>query len=167
MSYQSTDQLKNQTRHYTQRVTAASDTRVEINGGAAVLDQMGGLLVNRFGSRHPAQLMVPAELATGKRWQSAYTNTRPDGVLENCLVDYRVVGVETIEVPAGRFDTYRIQWDGEAVGPHNRTRLLHTHWVDPATMWHVRRLDRMQDRTGVDILREAVEITALQRAPRG
>jgi hypothetical protein len=117
------DHLNDKRGRIWQRVTAADDRRVEINGSEVVFDQMGGVLKNRFGEKDPALLIVPAELFTGRRWRSASWNTPRRGSREKVFVEIRVAGLEHVETPAGRFHADRIEFEGEAIGPNHATRI--------------------------------------------
>jgi len=77
-----------------------------LDEGTTVLDQMGGILKNRFGTKTPAALIEPVELAVGKRWRIAYKNMWP-GVVVNNFYDFQVVGVEDVTVPAGTMNLLR------------------------------------------------------------
>ena len=105
-----------------------------------MFDQMGGVLRNRFGTKDPAHLVAPADIAIGKRWRSAFTNIGPDGKASNNFWEARVVALEDVVVPAGTFKAYRIERQGEAraVDGAGMTFLTATDWVDPRTMLVVR-----------------------------
>jgi Caspase domain len=119
-------------------VTAIDGARVLVNGGEIIFDQMGGMLLNRFGAKDPALLGSPADLQVGKRWRSAFTNTRPGGPAARSFYEHRCTALEDLEVPAGRFKAFRVEAQGESV-VQDHIRLLETvHWVDPATMTVVR-----------------------------
>ena len=122
------------------RVTSLDGDRVVFNKGGPVFDQMGGVLRNRFGTKEPAHLMAPADIAIGKRWRSAFTNTGRDGTASNNFWEARVVALEDVVVPAGTFKAYRVERQGEA-RPANgdaMTFLTATDWIDPRTMLVVR-----------------------------
>ena len=96
------------------------------------------LLLNRFGAKDPALLVSPADLQVGKRWRSAFTNTRPGGPTARSFYEHRCTALEDIEVPAGRFKAFRVEAHGEALlqvireqGGAARRLLLVTH--NPAT----------------------------------
>jgi len=122
------------------RVTSLDGDRVIFNNGGPVFDQMGGVLRNRFGTKDPAHLVVPADIAIGKRWRSAFTNTGPGGQRSDNFWEARVVALEDVVVPAGTFKAYRIERHGEArpVNGTDMTFLTATDWVDPRTMLVVR-----------------------------
>jgi hypothetical protein len=133
------DHLTSKSWRFRWAVTAASDRRVEINDGTIVLDQMGGLVLDRFGTKDPALVQAPAELALGKRWRSGYRNHLPARRgTEWCYAESRVVATEVVEVPAGRFDTCRVEQQGESIGHNWRTLWSGTIWIDPSTMFIVR-----------------------------
>ncbi len=115
-------------------VTALDGPRVLINGGEIIFDQMGGLLLNRFGAKDPALLGSPADLQVGKRWRSAFTNTRQGGPAARSFYEHRCTALEDLEVPAGRFKAFRVEAQGEAVLQDHQRLLETVHWVDPATM---------------------------------
>jgi Caspase domain len=126
------------TRRVERRVTYADDTRVEFDGGESVSTQMGGLVRNFTGTKDPPIMMQPADIAVGKRWRSAFTNTTPTGVVETNFYEFRVVALEDVKVPAGTFKAYRVERSGEARRPGGFSRMTGTMWIDPTTMLSVR-----------------------------
>jgi hypothetical protein len=54
----------------------------------------------------------PAELYIGKRWKTQFKQTRASGVVYTFKYDLKVVAKETITVPAGTFETYKIEGRG-------------------------------------------------------
>ena len=78
--------------------------------------------------------MVPADIAVGKKFKSAFTNLRPDGVTETNFWEYHVTGYETVTVPEGTFKALHIVGKGEAVSDGNLTHLTSREWIDPATL---------------------------------
>lgn len=134
-------------------VTSLDGSRVLMNHGAQVFDQMGGVLVNRFGTKTPAVIGAPAGLQVGKRWRSAFSNQRPGGKPSRSFYEHRVTALEELEVPAGRFRVFRIEADGQGE-IEGQVRQLHTSlWIDPATMTMVKQLFR-HTRPGSDQLAE-------------
>jgi hypothetical protein len=149
------------------RVTAVQGTRVLVNGGSLVLDQMGSVIVNGTGSKDPGILLVPADLRLGKRWRSAFRNTPPEGQLSRNYYDHRVEALEDVTVPAGRFKAYRVVSAGQAIRPNGGTDLHFTYWIDPATMWVVRTVARRSVmHKGWPEFHATDELTAIRRAPR-
>lgn len=92
---------------------------------------------------HNGQLQDP--LWVGKRWESRYLYTRRDGSEAEQHRHWEVTARETLEVPAGRFDTLRVESPGE--------RLSITLWYAPAIHFYVRR----ETRGMVEVTQELVE----------
>jgi uncharacterized caspase-like protein len=133
------DRITNTSTRFVDRVTYADNDRAEFNGGAVVFDQMGGVLKNKFGTKKPAVLAVPADLAKGRRWRTAFTNTRPDGVVENSFWDFQVIGLEDVTVPAGTFRSFKMEGAGESrLADGSGAYLRQLRWIDPTTMLSVR-----------------------------
>jgi hypothetical protein len=148
----------------TQRVTYADANRVEINDGDEVMDQMGTVIKNRRGVKDPGYLMVPAELAVGKRWQSAFINRmNPGSKGSTNYYEFRVVALEEVTVPAGTFKAFRIERSGEARPPGQPSVFMDgTMWIDPVTMMMVRN-DLAYRGPGA---RESMRLVRMVRAPR-
>ncbi len=164
--YEQIDHLAGTSQRIGWRVTAADDRLVEINGGQVVLDQMGGWIKDKFGVKDPPMVLIPAELFVGKRWRTAWWETPPEGARVRSFRDLKVAGIETVEVPAGRFATYRVEASGEAIGPWHITRGHATYWIDPATMQIVRAEDSWFDRSGREFYRTTRQLVTSTRAPR-
>ena len=112
---------------------------VIVNDGASVFDQMGSVLKNRFGTKDPGVLNVPVDLAVGRRWRSAFTNTTPEGHTSVNFYEFRVVGLEEVSVPAGTFKAYKVERRGQARPVQGAlTFMSGTAWIDPTTMFAVR-----------------------------
>ena len=150
------------------RVTAIEGTRVVVNAGRLVLDQMGNVIVNETGRKDPGILFAPAQVQVGKRWRSAFTNYPPDGAAsERNFYDHHVAALEDIELPAGKFRVFRIESRGEARRWNGATRMQSTHWVDPQTMWAVRTVTRFSDLYRDWPSRHTTsEMTRINRVPR-
>lgn len=126
------------TTRFTSRVTYADDRRVEFDNGATIVDQMGTTLRNRFGVKNPGSIDYPADIALGKQWRTAFTNTPQGGETTTNFWEIRVTAIEDVAVPAGTFRVFRLEGRGEARGAHSLTFLTKTEWVDPTTMQKVR-----------------------------
>ena len=154
-----TDRLAgNSVSRFRAEVTAIEDGRVMVNGGAAIFNQMGGVLLNRFGAKDPAVAAAPADLQIGKRWRSAFTNTRAGGPAARNFYEHRVVALEDVVVPAGRYRAFRIESIGESVLPSRAIRLHTMVWVDPATMTFVRQDVRHQSYAGEQIFEDSTDV---------
>ena len=161
------DRLTKLARRFTARVTYADSERVEFNGGVRIVTQMGATLKDGFGTFSPAIVHSPADIATGKRWRSAYQNTRPDGVVEDCFLDNHVVGLEEIKVAAGMFKAYKIEGEGLARFPGGGTYLKIDLWIDPATMLGVRSdRDYRAISPSAIVLYDSIQLARMSLVPR-
>jgi hypothetical protein len=149
-------------------VTRVDGLRVWVNGGRVVMDQMGNIIENELGRRDPGILMVPSELAVGRRWRSAYSSTPiGGGVISRIVIDHRVEALEDIEVPAGRFRAWRVVMKGSSVRPSDASQLLATMWVDPASMWPLRFVRRFTAQVRGWVELDATEqMISMRRLPR-
>ncbi|CAD5373269.1 CASPASE_P20 domain-containing protein [Rubrivivax sp. A210] len=139
-------------------VTAIEGGRVLVNGGEIVLDQMGGILLNRFGAKDPALLVAPADMQVGKRWRTAFTNKQPGRPPGRSYYECRVTALEAVTVPAGRFRAFRVECSGEAIGPRGGGRRLQIKtWFDPATMTLVRHEVRQTSLDGATVLEDTID----------
>ena len=86
--------------------------RVEYNGGEYTSDLMGNITRNVRGSLDSPRQFYPAELFVGKRWKTQFKQTRANGTVYTFKYDLKVVGKETVTVPAGTFETYKVEARG-------------------------------------------------------
>ncbi len=148
-------------------VTAIEGGRVMVNGGKTIFNQMGGVLLNGNGAKDPAVAVAPADLQLGKRWRSAFTNTRPGSPAARNFYEHRVVALEEVVVPAGSYKAFRIESNGESIWPHGAIRLHTMVWVDPATMTVVRQDTRHQSYVGTQFHQDFTDVLLwLKQVPR-
>ena len=120
------------------RIDVSADL-VELNNGQIQLDTMGNLLARGRAKFKMPLAMTPAEYQLGKRWKASNERTR-NGKTDIVVYDVQIVAVERIKVPAGEFDTFRIEADGwnlEAQG-----KLKDTFWQVPGLNFAIR-MDRL------------------------
>jgi len=125
------DRFSQAEKPLTLRVTAvdlAAD-RVEFNGGEYLSDLMGNTLANPRGALSTPRQFYPAEFLLGRRWTSEFRQARPSGWVYTFRYKVRVAARETVTVPAGRFDTWRIEAEGFNVGLS--AFIKRTIWVAP------------------------------------
>ncbi len=117
-------------------VTYADDQRAEFSNGnfITIWTQAGFLVKDQYGTRSPPTLRTPADMAVGKRWRTAYQNTRPDGGVENSFYECRVAGYETVTVPEGTFKAFQVLCSGEARGKNYRSINELRTWFEPASL---------------------------------
>jgi uncharacterized caspase-like protein len=93
------------------RVDSDSD-RVEFNDAEWITDLMGNpQKIENFVYEQPVQLF-PSELQIGNRWIAHTRFRQSNGQWDDRDLTLRVTGVERIKVPAGEFDTFKIEGRG-------------------------------------------------------
>jgi hypothetical protein len=103
--------------------------RVEFNGGEFASDLMGNTMATARGSFSTPRQFYPAELYVGKRWQTRFKQSRVSGLTYTYHYDVKVVGRETITVPAGTFEAFKIEARGFNV--QLNASLSRNIWVVP------------------------------------
>jgi uncharacterized caspase-like protein len=128
---------------FEEKVTEVTDFEVIYGHGARITDLLGNDIVTRGGGeRSPSQIFV-YEYSIGKKWTTRFRVTRPlEGgrgtgtAAKNSLIreeqfeiNFRVVSKETITVPAGTFDAWRVEGDGFMVRQNATQRYI--YWIAP------------------------------------
>ncbi len=103
--------------------------RVEYNNGEYVSDTMGNTVATPRGGFSTPRQFYPAELFVGKKWHTIFKQSRPGGLVYTYRYDMKVVGRETVVVPAGTFDTFKIEARG--FNMQLNARLERNIWVAP------------------------------------
>lgn len=134
-------------RVYTLRVTRVNPVadRVVINDGMGVLDLMGNTLKQGNKRFDAPRQFVPAEFQVGKKWTAAFVATKK-GRDASVYFDVLITRREKVSVPAGTFDTFRI----EATG-WNRTRgnqIDVTLWLVPGVNFPIKHETLSRSRKG-------------------
>jgi hypothetical protein len=113
------------------RVTAVDEDadRVEYNGGEYVSDTMGNTAANPRGSFSTPRQFYPAELFVGKKWHTLFRQSRPSGIVYTFSYDMKVTARENVTVPAGTFDTFKIEARG--FNMQLGARIERNIWVSP------------------------------------
>ena len=149
-------------RPLTMRVTAvdlAAD-RVEFNGGEYLADLMGNTLANPRGALSTPRQFYPAEFTLGKRWTTEFRQARPSGMIYTFRYKVRVAARETVTVPAGRFDAWRIEAEGFNVGLS--AHIKRTLWVAPGVPGDIALETFVRLRNGVIEQNDRQELVAVQ-----
>jgi hypothetical protein len=81
---------------------------ISITGAVLRIYWGNGLLTPDGRRRAPYQLLVP-EYWVGKKWSTQFDMTFADGRQQRVYYDVRVTKKETVTVPAGTFDTFRVE----------------------------------------------------------
>ncbi|MDP2134269.1 MAG: caspase family protein, partial [Sulfuritalea sp.] len=109
--------------------------RVEYNHGFTITDLMGNAIkLGPVEYDTPVQFF-PAEFQIGKKWTAAFRLTQK-GNTSSAYYDIEIVKRETITVPAGTFDTFRIEGNGwnNTMG----SKLGYKAWVVPGLNFSVK-----------------------------
>jgi len=125
-------------RSYSPRVTRVDydEDRVEFNDGLLVTDLMGNPIKNGPIAFDTPVQWTPAELQIGRKWTAAFRRTQ-GGNSTNAYYDMHIAARETVSVPAGSFDAFRI--DGEGWNTTNGARLEVKLWLVPGIIFPIRR----------------------------
>lgn len=166
-TFRESDLLTNvEQRTYTQRITRvdAEADRVEINGGRAVWDLMGNVIKAGNNEFDAPRQFTPAEFQVGKKWTAAFIKTKND-LAASIYYDFQIVRREKIVVPAGSFDTFRIEGQGwnRTVGKH----LEMTLWLVPGLNFPVKHEKLFRGRKGRLTDTERHELVSLRQQAIG
>ncbi|WP_284617295.1 caspase family protein [Aquabacterium humicola] len=125
------DQFNRSEKPLSLRVTAVDENldRVEYNGGEYASDMMGNTTANPRGSMGTPRQFYPAELVVGHKWRTMFKQARTSGLNYTFQYDVKVAAKETIQVPAGRYEAYRIEARGFNVDLG--ASITRTIWVAP------------------------------------
>lgn len=113
-------ETKTENRTVDGRVTAVTQTEVIIDDGGSVLDLMGNTKTSSDGYRYTDNQNVPVEFYVGKKWKTRFLAYPPyvrPHLRSESEMEYKIVGRETVTVPAGTFDCFRIEGNGVSVSP--------------------------------------------------
>jgi hypothetical protein len=110
-------------------VSEIAEDKVIYNNGALVTDLLGNILKRPDGtSFSPSQFFV-SEYSLGKKWTTRYAIHFARGGQDTIELELKVVGRETVTVPAGTFDSYKVEARGWVLGIGQS--LEWTFWVAP------------------------------------
>lgn len=128
--YQVTDLLTNiPGRLKVQTVSAVTADEVRYNQGRFVTDLLGNFMQTGEGRRFGASQFYVTEYSVGKKWTTRYPVTFPNGDTDDIEIDFKVVGKETVTVPAGTFDAFRVEGTGWILG--KAIAITETYWLSP------------------------------------
>ncbi|MCX7147917.1 MAG: caspase family protein [Rhodocyclales bacterium] len=149
-------------RTYSPRVTRVDydEDRVEFNNGNTITDLMGNSIKNGPIEFDTPVQFTPAEFQVGKKWTAAFRRTQR-GVTTNAYYDMQIIKRETISVPAGTFDTFRIEGQGwnTTVGARLEVRF----WLVPGLIFGIKREFVTHNKMGRFGQTEVHELVALRQ----
>jgi uncharacterized caspase-like protein len=148
----------------TWRVNFADDEVAEFNNGE-VLTQQGAMIRDSRGYRYepPRQDLAP-QLQPGKTWRSEFRTWRGRSEAGSGHADYTVSALETLSVPAGSFEAFRVEIRGEASQAGLSVR-RGTAWFDRNTLVLLQ-LDMLVRTAGRIDQYYSLRLAGMKRAPR-
>jgi uncharacterized caspase-like protein len=149
-------------RTYSPRVTRVDydEDRVEYNLGLTITDLMGNPIKSGPVEFDTPVQWTPAEFQVGKKWTAAFRRIL-NGRTSSAYYDMQIVRRETVEVPAGRFDAFRIGGVGWNIT--EGARLEVSLWLVPGLNFPVRREFVTRNRAGRYGQSERHELVALRQ----
>jgi hypothetical protein len=141
--------------------------RVEINDGGSITDLLGNPISGPEAAFEVPVQLTPAELQIGKRWNGMFRSKRKRGEFDEDFTA-RVATREIIEVPAGRFDAFRIEVEivgvkTSAFGRPGARRVNTTLWEVPGLNFFVKR-ERLRHFPNGSTDTEEVQLLRLRQA---
>ena len=129
-------------RTVTQTVTSVTDAEVRFNNGRIILDPLGNMILTGDGRRYTPRQDIPLEYVVGKRWSSRFDLIAGgNGTVD---LDFRIAARESLTVPAGTFDVYRVEGRGYNTSPFRPAQEVSvTYWRAPG---RVRRWVAMEEK---------------------
>lgn len=101
-------------------------------------------------------------LEVGKRWPVDMNFERADGSTGNLKMDARVVAHEEVEVPAGKFMAFKIEYDGFVSVGSFHGRMADTFWYAPEARADVKQVRKLGN---ANFTRELVAYPRLAEQP--
>lgn len=147
---------------YTRRVTKvdADGNRVEFNDGKVVTDLMGNSIkLDDIEFDVPMQI-TPAEFQIGKKWTAAFRRTQK-GTTTHAYYDFQIQKRETIDIPAGRLDTFLV--DGLGWNLTVGSKLEVRFWLVPGINFPVRMERVVHNKWGRLVVTERHELVSLRQ----
>lgn len=138
--------------------------RVVFNDGEFVSDLMGNTTTNQRGAFSTPRQFYPADLFVGKKWSTRFKQSRPGGVKYTYLYDLKVVGKESITVPAGTFEAFKIEAKGfnQELGAYLERNI----WVAPGVNADIAHEIKVRLRNGWIEQNDRQELVSLVQAKR-
>ena len=132
------------------------------NNGALVIDLLGNLIKRPDGARFGPNQFFISEYVLGKKWATRYAIHFAKGGEDVIELDLKVVGRETITVPAGTFDCYKVEAHGWTLGQGQSNEWK--YWVAPDKVNRVIALEAWWRRGNRIVRSERQELVAYTRA---
>lgn len=104
------------TRNFTMTVTAINGMEVVFDKGVFITDLLGNAVKLSTGERLRSPQLLPTEFSVGKKWSTRYRLDYADGRHDWVEYDFKVVARESVVVPAGTFNAFRVEGKGWVMG---------------------------------------------------
>ncbi|SBT03634.1 Peptidase C14 caspase catalytic subunit p20 [Candidatus Accumulibacter aalborgensis] len=157
-TYRTVDLLaQTETARSTDTVLRIVGDEVLYNDGSKVSDLFGNNVRAPDGKRWTPYQFFINDYALGKRWPTQFIITQPDGTTVGVRFEVRVAGRERITLPAGTFDSYRIEARGFDLA--SGAQLERTAWVAPERLRGVLAMESLSRKGGTVVSGERVELT--------
>ena len=149
-------------RRFANTVSEVTEDQVIYNNGALVTDLLGNLIKRPDGARFGPNQFFISEYALGKKWATRYAIHFAKGGEDVIELDLKVVGRETVTVPAGTFDCYKVEAHGWTLGQGQSNEWK--YWVAPDKVNRVIALEAWWRRGNRIVRSERQELVAYARA---
>lgn len=118
-----------ETNSVIETVTDITDAEVIFDQGARIIDLLGNDLKSARANFLTPTQFFPSEYAIGRKWTTRFRwKTVLSGQEGPAEANLKITGKETISVPAGTFDCFKIEGDGFSF---TGARLVYACWVAP------------------------------------
>ncbi|WP_300449742.1 caspase family protein [Accumulibacter sp.] len=125
--------------------------------GGKVTDLFGNQVRAPDGTRWTPYQFFINDYALGKRWPAQFIVSQPDGRQVSIRFELRVAARERITLPAGTFDSYRIEARG--VDLASGAQLERTAWVAPERLRGFLAMENTVRKGGTLLSGERIELT--------
>ena len=105
-----------ETTRRTDVVTAISESEVVFNNGVFVIDLLGNTIKQADGYRFIGLQNYANDYSLGKKWITRYISVAPDAQRYQIEQEFKVVTRESVTVPAGTFDAFKVEHQGRSSG---------------------------------------------------
>ena len=159
---------KVETKTFSYRVTASSETRIQFNDGALITDVFGNQLRTPDGwTFTDAQFFIPA-YAIGKKWSTRFQVSgvgRLGSFTGQSEIDFKVTAREQLTVPAGSFDAFRIEGEGwTQLSLGGAVQIRHRYWIAPGLRRPIATETYRRHTSGRILGNEREELTAYRQS---
>jgi len=156
-TYRSVDLIaQKETGRSTDAVLRIVGDEVFYNDGSKVTDLFGNSVRAPDGTRWTPYQFFINDYALGKRWPAQFIVTQANGAAASLRFELRVAARERITLPAGTFDSYRIEARGHDLA--GGTQFERTAWVAPERMRGFLAMENLVRKGSVVVSGERIEL---------